>query len=194
MVDERVEARSRRATHEYPRDRFDDMNRVRRVGVHRVTPRPKHFWAYLLTGLLGFAILTTLGILWVQSVGSITENPLAQRSETVEAPPVQAMLDPEATVMVLDSTPEQELGIGIDEAISSEGWGDVIFTGPASAEEIVESYVAYAAPNDEASALGLAEKLGGLPVKRSEEFRSLDARLVVVVGANYQGPGSGIEE
>lgn len=183
--------RSARATHATPADRFDKATKSGRVGAHRVTPRPRYFWVYFLTGLLGFALLTTLGILWLQSVGSITENPLTQRTQTTEQPPpTQGKLDPEATVIVLDGTPDQEIGSALDKTITKEKWGEIVLSAPASSDDITESYVYFAAPNDEASALGLAKKLGGIPVMQNDEFGDFDARLIVLIGSDYDGPGS----
>lgn len=190
MVEEQVEVEAPRAAHDYPEDRFDRIESTGRVGAHRVTPRPRHVWQYLIAGLLGFAVLTTLGIFWVQSVGSITELPLAQESETTTPPPTQGKLDPTATVIVLDGTPTPELGSNVDQTITAEEWGEIVFSAPASSEDVEESHVYYSVPNDEASAIGLAEKLGGLPVMQTDEFADFEARLVVVIGIDYDGPGS----
>ena len=188
MVEEQVEAEVPRRARDYSEDRFDRIEPTGRVGAHRVSPRPRHFWQYFIAALLGFAVLTTLGVVWVQVVGSATEIPIAREIKTTP-PPTQGKLDPTATVVVLDGTQNQDLGLNVDQTITAEGWGEIIFSAPASANDVAESYVYYGIPNDEATAIGLAEKLGGLPVMLTDEFTDLGARLIVVLGADYDGPG-----
>lgn len=185
---DREQSEASRRVHGYPEDRFDRIERGGRVGAHRVTPKPRHFWQFFVAGLLGFALLTTLGVLWVQRVGSIPELPITQQEEQPKPPEVQPELDPEATVVVLDgSGSAQDLASAVDLAITTEGWGVMLFSGPAS--PLTESYVLYRSPDDEAAAAGLAEKLGGLPIMETEEFAEYEARLIVVIGADYTGPG-----
>lgn len=171
-------------------DRFDHVESTGRVGAHRVTSRPRFFWQFLIAGLLGFALLTAAGIFWVRSVGSITELPLAQESEVVEPKAVEGKLDPDATVVVFDGTEAQTVGSVVDQTIIEKKWGQVVFSTPAAEHDIAKSTVYYAEDADESAARGLAEKLGGLPIEQTSEFSDYEARLFLVIGADYAGPGS----
>lgn len=188
MDQEQGQVKARRRAGDYPEDRFDRVAKSGRVGAHRVAPKPRHVWQYLIAGLLGFAILTGIGVLWVQSVGSLPELDLSGPQQTEAPPPVQPKLDPTASVVVLDGSGKESLGTDVDQTITAQGWGVILFSGPAS--QVAESTVYYRTPNDEAAAAGLAEQLGGLPFRMTDEFGDYEARLIVVLGSDYTGPGS----
>lgn len=176
---------------DYPVDRFDRIPRSGRVGAHRVTPRPRRVWQYVLASVLGFLLLTTLGVIGVHSIGSsvLPIGPSPGTNEGSVAPKTTAELDPEATVAVLDGTPNPDLGVRVDEAITREGWGQVVFAGKAITADVAISAIFYRDPADEAAALGLAEQLGGASVYPTEDYAEYGARLIVLLGADYGGPG-----
>lgn len=177
-----------RARGEHPEDRFDRVERSGRVGAHRVTPKPRYFWQFFIAALLGFALLTTVGVLWVRSLGGISELPIAPKPTATEEA-VAPALDPEATVAVLNGTQIEDLGANVDQTVTAEEWGVILFSGNAATPDVTESAVMYRDPADEAAALGLAEKLGGLPTYQTDEYGEYDARLIVVLGSDYAGPG-----
>jgi len=183
-------AERRDTPRDYPRDRFDEVKRSGRVGAHRITARPRYVWQYVIAALLGFALLTTIGIIAVHSIGSTGNLPTSRPSagaETSKAP--QAELDPEATVAVLNGTATPNLAAAVDQIITSESWGQIRFSGSAAESDVAISAVFYADPADEAAAAGLASKLGGISTYITEDYAAYEVQLVVLIGADYQGPG-----
>lgn len=179
------------ARQSYPEDRFDRVQHSGRVGAHRVTARPRYIWQYLIAGLLGFAVLTTVGILAVQSIGGSGKLPLTSSGGTSGSaePTVEAELDPEATIAILNGTSTQNLAAALDQIVTAEQWGKIQFSGSAATTDVAISAVFYSSPDDAAAAAGLAEKLGGVSTYTSEEYESYGVRLVVLLGADYTGPG-----
>ena len=182
----------RMARQEYPEDRFDSIGRSGRVGAHRVTARPRYTWQYLIAGLLGFALLTTLGIIAVHTVGSTGQTPLRDAVQGGSSPAQQtpdAVLDPEASIAILNGTATQNLAPALDTIITTEKWGSILFSGNAASADVQISAVFYADPADASAAAGLAAKLGGLSTYASTDYEQYEARLVVLLGSDYQGPG-----
>ena len=179
------------ARQSYPEDRFDRVHHTGRIGAHRVTARPRYIWQYLIAGLLGFALLTTAGILAVQSIGATGKLPLATSGDSSgsAAPTVKAELDPEATIAILNGTPTENLAAALDAIVTTEQWGKIQFSGSAETTDVAISAVFYSNPDDAAAAAGLAEKLGGVSTYTSTEYESYGVRLVVLLGADYKGPG-----
>ena len=164
------------------------------MGAHRVTVRPRYIWQYLIGALLGFALLTTIGILAVQSIGSNGDLPIVGSPEATTTPDatVDAKLDPEATVAILNGSPTQNLAAALDAIVAQEQWGKILFSGSAATSDVKISAVFYMDPADEAAAKGLAAKLGGISTYATQDYAGYEARLVVLLGADYAGPG--IEE
>lgn len=180
----------RGARREHPQDRFDRVHRSGRVGAHRITARPRYVWQYLIAGLLGFALLTTAGIITVHSIGGAGQLPANRPStggSSTQAP--LGELDPEATVAVLNGTETPNLAAAVDQIITQEQWGQIRFSGSAAASDVTISAVFYTDPADEAAAEGLAAKLGGLSSYITEDYANYEVRLVVLLGSDYKGPG-----
>ena len=183
-------AERRDTRRDLPRDRFDEVKRSGRVGAHRITARPRYIWQYIVAALLGFALLTTIGIVAVHSIGSAGKLPTSRSATatgTSQAP--QAELDPEATVAVLNGTTIPNLAAAVDQIITSEEWGQIRFSGSAAESDVAISAVFYSEPADEAAAAGLAAKLGGISTYITEDYAAYEVQLVVLIGADYQGPG-----
>ena len=172
-------------------DRFDRVPRSGRVGAHRVTARPRYVWQYLIGGLLGFALLTTVGIFAVQSIGSAGNLPIVGSPQATTTPQTQVAgeLDPTATVAVLNGSPTKNLAAALDTIIAEEQWGQILFSGSAATSDVQISAVFYMDPADAAAAEGLAAKLGGISTYATQDYASYQARLVVLIGADYAGPG-----
>ena len=183
----------RGARQDYPEDRFDRIPSGRgRVGAHRVTARPRYVWQYLIAGLLGFALLTTVGVLAVHSIGDagklpLSGSPLGGDTSVTQKP--EAVLNPEATVAVLNGTPTQNLAAALDGIITENAWGKILFSGSASASDVKISAVFYSDPAQASAAAGLAAKLGGLSTYTTDDYLSYNADLVVLIGEDYAGPG-----
>ena len=177
----------RQSRQQYPEDRFDHVERSRRVGAHRVTPRPRYIWQYLIAALLGFALLTGVGILLVQSIGNTGKTPSpTQSSAATKSVPE---LDPTATIAILNGTEIPNLAAALDQTISSEQWGQILFSGSAEVSDVQISAVFYRDEADAAAAEGLAAKLGGISTYATTDYGDYQARLIVLIGADYAGPG-----
>lgn len=181
---------TRGARQDYPEDRFDRVSRSGRVGAHRITPRPRYVWQYLIAGLLGFALLTTVGIAIVSGIGNagkFTGDRPASTSSSTKAP--EAILDPAATVAVLNGTPTPNLAAAVDQIITEQQWGTILFSGSAAASDVQISAVFYSDEADASAAAGLAAKLGGISTYPADSYQEYGARLIVLLGADYAGPG-----
>lgn len=181
------------AAQEFPRDRFDQVQHRGRVGAHRVTSQPRVGWQFVVGGVIAAAILTTAGFLGVNFLNSIGKLPdMADRPQGgSSATRVQAELNPEASVVLLDGTSESaDLAARLVPIISDNNLGVISFAGPAAETGVELSAVFYKDSADEAAALGLAKELGGLSAYATDAYQEYDAQLIVLLGANYSGPGS----
>lgn len=181
------------AANAYPKDRFDHVPRSGRTGAHRVSAQPRFVWQYVIATVLGTAILTTVGIIGVtilNSEGKLPAQPSQSQSPSTKPTEEAATVDPEATVVVLDGTSAAgDVAARVDEAITSNKWGTIISSGPANETDVEISAVFYSNPDDAAAARGLAEKLGGLSAYTTADYDTYGARLVVLIGQDYAGPG-----
>lgn len=175
----------------FPEDRFDSYSSDR-VGSHRVTAQPRSTLRYVLSGLVAAALLTTLGILGVTlayNTGKLPDLPGRPSSGTGQPQQVKPALDPEASIVILDGTPDGGVTADhVSNVIQEQQLGHVIFAGPAASNEIAISAVFYSNPDDEAAARGLAERLGGMSSYQSDNYDEYNARLTVLLGADYAGP------
>lgn len=182
---------SRRAPGELPGDRFDRIERTGRIGAHRVQARPRYFWQFLIAGIAGFVVLTGVGIFWVQSLdgGSSLGERLSgeQTAEPTKAPDPE--IDPEAEVAVLNGTETLNLASAVDSIITEEQWGTIIFSGDAATHDVRTSAVFYRDDADLPAAEGLAAKLGGMTPYKTSDYADYGAKLIVLLGSDYQGPG-----
>ncbi|MBL3685909.1 hypothetical protein D3248_02920 [Leucobacter zeae] len=180
-----------RGSQEYPQDRFDRVERTGRVGAHRVTPRPRYVWQYLIAALLGFALLTAIGIVVVQSEGGSGKlSQLTQsKSSTSAKRAAAAEVDPDATLAILNGTEIPNLAATLEGIVTQEKWGQILFSGSASTADVKISAVFYRDPADAGAAAALAAKLGGLSTYTTEEYTEYDVQLIVLLGSDYRGPG-----
>lgn len=174
----------------YPEDRFDRVARTGRVGAHRVTARPRYVWQFLIAGLLGFALLTTVGVLVVHNIGAAGKLPMLEnRPKAAEPVKPEAKLDPAATVAVLNGSETPNLAASLDKIITDEEWGQILFSGAAASQDVKISAVFYADAADADAAAGLAAKLGGLSTYTTQDYVEYGTKLVVLLGSDYAGPG-----
>lgn len=172
-----------------PRDRFDVPRQAGRVGAHRIAGRARRGWRYVLGGAIATVVLVTAGILWANSIGGGSNDPVAQGPAQQQEQRVTPELDPTASVAVLNGTPTPNLAAGVDQVITSNGWGVIAFSDDAASRDVQISAVFYAVPEDEAAAAGLAAQLGGVSTYQSDGYGEYGVRLVVLLGADYGGPG-----
>jgi len=173
-----------------PADRFDSPPRGRRVGAHRMVMRPRRFWQYLVATVVGVALLSGVGVLFVQSVGSGVTEIFERGKPSAPVKQVKPEIDPEATVVVLNGTTVPDLQDKVADAITKGKWGTIGFSGVAASSEVKISAVFYTSKDDEAAALGLAKELGGVSTYPTDDYKEYDVRLVVLLGSDYAGPGS----
>lgn len=173
-----------------PLDRFDALPKTHRVGAHRIAGRARRFWRYLLAGVIATAVLVTVGIIGVNSIGGGSNAPVGETAEQPQQPQVKPELDPTATIAVLNGTATPNLAAGVDQVISQNGWGIISFSEDAASNEVQISAVFYAVPEDEAAAAALAAELGGVSTYQSQDYTDFGVRLVVLLGADYAGPGA----
>jgi len=146
---------------------------------------------YAVAALIGIALLTGVGIIALTTLGSgLGTFTSGDAGTTAPAPEdVQGELDPEATVAVLNGTATPNLQAGVDEVITENGWGSIVFSDAAASRDVEISAVFFSDPADEAAARGLAQQLGGVSTYQSDAYADYGARLVVLLGADYAGPG-----
>lgn len=183
---------------EYPHDRFDDVTRSGRVGAHRVTSQPRVARQFVIGGIVAAALLTAAGLLGVNFLNSIGKLPampeLTAENDAPQTPKVRAELDPDATIVVLDGTsPTADIALRLAPIITDTNLGVISFAGPAAESDVELSAVFYKDPADEAAAKGLAKELGGLSPYFTDGYQDYDAQLIVLLGANYTGPGLSAE-
>lgn len=176
---------------DYPHDRFDEQPRTGRVGAHRVNAQPRFAWRYVVGGIVAAALLTTAGVVGVNLANSAGKLPeLGEPAQTPASPKTVPQLDPEASVVLLDGTSaDGDLALRLDAIISEQSWGVIAYSGPAASDDVEISAVFYENQADEAAALGLAGKLGGLSAYLTSDYSAYGARLVVLLGSDYAGPG-----
>ncbi|MGK0722217.1 LytR C-terminal domain-containing protein [Leucobacter sp. W1478] len=182
--------RPRQARQTLPEDRFDRLPKGRRVGAHRIAARPHRFWLYLVAVVAGVVVLSGLGIVALQVFGGNVGTFTSEQEAPVAAPEqVQGALDPNATVAILNGTETPNLQEGLEAVITENAWGQIAFVEYAASRDVQISAVFYGAPEDEAAAAGLARELGGVSYYESPDYEEYGVRLVVLLGADYAGPG-----
>lgn len=181
---------ARQARQTLPEDRFDRLPPTRRVGAHRFAARPHRFWLYLVVGVLGVVLLSAVGIFAVQGFGGSLGTFSSEGSGPAAAPAqVQGEIDPTATIAILNGTETPNLQAGLEQIVTENAWGQIAFAEYAAARDVQISAVFYSAPEDEAAAAGLAQELGGVSYYQSNDYDDYGVRLVVLLGADYAGPG-----
>ncbi|MBO1900643.1 LytR C-terminal domain-containing protein [Leucobacter weissii] len=179
-----------RARAEATEDRFDRVPRSGRAGAHRLVARRRRFWWYAVAVVLGVVLLGGAGIFALHSFGSgatgMLEGGNGSGSGVQRTEPE---LDPEASVAILNGTKVSDLENAVGRQITDNEWGEIAFAGIAASDDVEISAVFYSAAEDEAAALGLSAELGGMSPVRSSDYDEYGVRLVVLLGADYAGPG-----
>lgn len=172
-----------------PIDRFEHSP-SKKVGAHRQQPRPRYVWQWLLVSGLAVVLLTGAGIVGLTLLGGSSALPLGDEGQSQPfEEPVEGKLDPEASVAVLNGTKTPNLAAALDQLITENEWGTILFSGTAASSDVEISAVFYSNGDSEAAAKGLAAELGGVSTYVSEDYLEYGADLVVLLGADYAGPG-----
>jgi hypothetical protein len=186
----------------YPPDRFDDVPAdLQRVGAHRAPRRHRRAlwvfgWAALATGILVLAGVIAITVIGNNNDfnGRLAPAPSASvEAEPTTPAPVEAVIDENVLVTVLNGTGTGGLATRAAELLTEDGW-NVGSRANASSTDVETTTVYFWDPVDEGAALGLARSLGTSEVEFSDSFAptadedpAVVARLTVVLGADYAG-------
>ena len=170
----------------FPRDRFDTIpHGIERVGAHRAPTRRRSRWA-----AFGWAALATVVLVGVGIGGVILFNDRLNFGEPTASPtsePVataEPTIAPDVPVTVLNGTTTTGLAARAAESLTASGI-PVGTTANASASDLTETVVYYAAPELEGAARGVAQAVPEADVRMSEQFAAIGTPLVLVLGADY---------
>lgn len=173
-------------------DPFDTPQMGKRVGVHRAPRRRGPNWIFVMWAALLTLLLVVAGIVYIViGVGNVKlPNPLqssATGGQTV-ATEVEPVVNPAATVTILNGTADAELGASASAYITDQQLGVIGNESTTETPDITISAVFYADPADEAAALGLAAKLGGMQAHLTDSYVGLGTQLVVLIGTDLALP------
>lgn len=183
----------------FPPDRFDDVADLKRVGAHRA-PTPKgRGWIAFLVAVVATLVLVGVGTLALFGLndridffgGSAAPSATATPTPTpTEAAPV---VDPAASILVLNGTTTDGLAGAAAAALAAAGFTQQIPTSDASTDDVAASGVYYQDASQEGVARAIANALGGIPIQITDQYaipveegEAPVLRIVVVVGADYQ--------
>jgi len=183
----------------FPHDRFDEVPDLKRVGAHRA-PAPKgRGWIAFLVAVVATLVLVGIGTFALFSLndridffgGAASPSPTPTPTPTpTEAAPV---VDPAASILVLNGTPTSGLAAAGAAAITAAGFPQQISTSDASTDDVATSGVYYQDASQEGAARAIAAALGGIPIQLTDQYvipveegQEPILRIVVVLGADYQ--------
>ncbi|CAD6003604.1 LytR C-terminal domain-containing protein [Agreia sp. COWG] len=198
----------------YPADRFDVIPAdLHRTGAHR-GPRRKgrgwiaFAWAALATGVIVGAGVIALGVINKSIVipdvfGSDTSTTQAATPEPTPTATITPVVDPAATITILNGTTTAGLAASVGDSLVTAGWAGVGSTANASSSDFKTTTVYYADAAQQAAALGLANSLfekatadaaasgvtlsiTSVRVEQSTQFPG--ANLTAVLGADFVEP------
>ncbi len=178
-------------------DRFDELAPdAHRVGAHRAE-NPRMRRGVLLTwAVIATVVLVAAGIVGTLWAGGRFGGAPGSSTAATTAPTADPVVDTSYAILVLNATPQQDLGSSISADIVAAGWSaDDVTAEPAGSQDFARTTVFYARTQDEGPARGLAQALGGADVELSEAYQDADnetlQQLVVVIGLDRVTPGQG---
>jgi LytR cell envelope-related transcriptional attenuator len=178
----------------YPKDRFDDLADVGRVGAHRAENPHMRGWVVLLWAALATIVLIAVGIFGTLIASGRIEFAPEPTPTVAPTPEVTPILDTSFEVLILNATPEQGLATQMKDDVVGAGWkSDAVLASEAGSDDFAETTVYYLNPEDEAAAAGLADVIGGARIEQSDVYQpaSEDAtQLTVVIGLDRTDAGS----
>ncbi len=178
----------------FAEDRFDRVpsagKNTGQIGAHRMVARRNGFWPWLLMMLVAIFVLVAAGIFGLSRIGT---DSIPFADGVPDSKPgterVQAVVDPEKTVAVLNEADVPGLAEAVGDEITKNGWGQVVYIGAAHQHDQAITAVFYAGDANLAAAEGLARQLGGASTYLNASYDELGADLVVILGDDYVGPG-----
>lgn len=191
-------------------DRFDLVPKKpakgTKVGAHRRHPKHRFFFKWLLCVIIATVLLTIGGIFVLArtNTGKTIRSEITSQVKHQPAPapapapqpapaptPVEKpKINPDASIVVLNAAQKNGLAGGVREYIRTEKIGKVLSVDTADRTQ-TQSFVYCFKEDDKQAATALAEKLTGATAKFDQSQQIEDADLVVVLGTDYAGPGSG---
>lgn len=177
---------------DYRPDRFDTLTDSNRVGVHRTKPKIGSTKVTVLFAFLATLLLTTLGVILIQlQPESIkySDDSTSGGSQTAATTSIKPVLDPAAEVVVLNGTEIDDLSFYVDDEITDNEWGTVVFSGDADESDTTISAVFYGSEEHAAAATALAQQLGGMTAYLNPDYMTLGGDLTILLGSDYRGPG-----
>ncbi|WP_353987411.1 LytR C-terminal domain-containing protein [Ruicaihuangia caeni] len=178
---------------QFPRDRFDDLPRVARVGAHRAQPRRGRGWVTFAWWVLAVIALTLAGLFALSRLSDqvsfefpVIGQTQAPAEPTPTEPEVQPVTDPstlgpDVSITVLNGTGTTGLAGAVGDRLTAEGWPIGSRTNAAQTD-VETTTVYYGTPADEALARGLVLALGFGDVAQSDAFPG--ATVTIVLGAD----------
>lgn len=178
----------------FPRDRFDDLPDVDRVGAHRAENPRMRGWVVLLWAALATVVLIAVGIFGTLLASGRIDLFPTPAPTVAPIPDVTPVIDLTYEVLVLNATPEQGLATQTKDLIVAAGWpSDTVLASEAGSDDFPETTVYYLLPEDEAAAAGLAGVIGGAAIEQSEAYQPANPesrQLTVVIGLDRTAAGS----
>ncbi|NIH53775.1 LytR C-terminal domain-containing protein [Lysinibacter cavernae] len=173
-------------------DPFDTPQMGKRVGVHRAPRRRGPNWIFVMWAALVTLLLVVAGIVYIViGVGNVKlPNPLQSSATSGQTPAaeVEPVVNPAATVTILNGTADPELAAAASSYVTTQQLGVIGNESTTETPDVTISAVFYADPADEAAALGLAAKLGGMQAHLTDSYAGLGTQLVVLIGTDLALP------
>jgi hypothetical protein len=193
----------------HPQDRFDvkGPSGPARIGAHRAPEPAGRGWRAFAWAAVATVLLVVVGIVGLQLITNRLDldavfpqsEESAPASEAPSTPaPAPAVVDPEATVTVLNGTSTSGLAARAVEQLAAAGWSQNIAYSNADDDSVESTTVYYNDPSQEGAARGLAEGLGVGSISLSDDFlipveegEEPILQLVVVLGSDYTPSDAG---
>lgn len=152
-------------------------------------------WVTLLWALAATVLIVAVGIFATLVVSGRIQLFPEPTPEPAPVETIDPVIDTTFTVLVLNGTPQHDLATLVGDKVQAAGWApELVLTGAAGSRDVETTTVYFAAPGDQAAALGLAEVIGGAEVVQNDFYQpggDPDAlQLTVVLGADYLAPTS----
>lgn len=171
----------------FPKDAFDDVPNLRRVGAHRAPRSRARAWIPIAWAALAVLVLAGGGIFYLSRVGASVGDdtflgPAATSTATAVATPAPTV-DPSLVVNVLNGTSVSGLGASVAKKLTTAGW-KVTSVNNADTSNLTTTVVYYNVAQSEGAALGLAKSLPGATTQLTTVYADTGADITVVVGSD----------
>lgn len=168
-----------------PKDIFDDVPNLRRVGAHRAPERRGRGWITFAWAAAVTAVLVVGGIfvLMRASGSAYFDDKISLGVSASPTPTPVETVSPTLVVNVLNATTVDGLGESVSKKLTAAGWKVSAVTN-ADKNNVTQTVVYYSQAANEGAALALAHSLRGATTQLTQDFAATGADLTVVVGSN----------